>query len=599
MKKLYTLTLLAIIVYSIGQTQDQAIQKRAEAFLKFFNPMYQRLYTVAGEAEWKAVTDVKDENTGERIGAGKAFSVFSGDPYIIEQSQELLKHKDQLNPITIRQLNKILYIAAHSPGTVPDLVKKRVETEANQDASMDGYQFCFEHKDSECLKPVTPNMIDEVLVTSTDLNERKKSWEVSKEIGIDLKPGLIELQQQRNKIAQATGFSSYFALEVSDYGMTVKEMMDLNGKILSDLRPLYQQLHTWAKYKLAARYKKPVPKMIPAHWLGNRWSQGWPGLAEGVNLDPLVKDKSSEWIIKQAEKFYMSMGMPAMPETFWTKSDLYELPPDSPRKKNTHASAWHVDLENDVRSLMSVKPNFRWFETTHHELGHIYYYLAYTNPEVPIVLRGGANRAFHEGIGYLIAGASRQIPYLKEIKLMPQDTKIDQTQWLLNEALDNAVIFQSFSAGTMTHWEHDFYEKNLPVDQYNKRWWEYVAKFQGVEPPSPRDEKYCDAATKTHINNDAAQYYDYALSFVVQYQLHDYIARKILKQDPHSCNYYGNKEVGTFLWDILKQGATRDWREVIKEKTGEELSTRAMVEYFQPLMQYLQKENAGRPTSWE
>ena len=174
MKKLFALTLAAIIVYSIGQTQDQTIQKRAEDFLKFFNPMYQRLYTVAAEAEWRAVTDVKDENTGERIGAGKAFSVFSGDPYIIEQSQDILKHKDQLDPITIRELNKILYIAAHSPGTVPDLVKKRVETEAKQDAAMDGYQFCFERKDNECLKPVTPNMIDEMLVTSTDLNERKK-----------------------------------------------------------------------------------------------------------------------------------------------------------------------------------------------------------------------------------------------------------------------------------------------------------------------------------------------------------------------------------------------------------------------------------------
>jgi peptidyl-dipeptidase A len=599
MKKLIALILFAMVLYSVADTQEESVQKRADTFLEFFNPLYRRVYTVASEAEWKASTDVKDQNTGERIGANKAFSVFIGDPYFIEQSQEFLKSKDQLKPITVRQLNKILYAAAHSPGTVPDLVNRRVEAEAEQSATLDGYQFCLERKGNDCSKPITPNMIDEALVTSNDLNQRKKYWDVSKEIGAALKPGLIELQELRNKIAQATGFSSYFALEVSDFGMNVKEMMDLNEKIVSDLKPLYQQLHTWAKYKLAERYKQPVPKMIPAHWLGNRWGQAWPGLAEGVDLDPLVKNKSPEWLIKQAERFYMSMGMPAMPETFWTKSDLYELPPDAPRKKNTHASAWHIDLDKDVRSLMSVKANFRWFETTHHELGHIYYYIAYSNPDVPVLLRSGANRAFHEGIGYLIASASRQIPYLKEIKLMPHDAKIDQTQWLLNEALDNAVIFQQFSAGTMTHWEHDFYEKNLSKDEFNKRWWEYAMKYQGIEPPSSRGEEYCDAATKTHINDDPAQYYDYALSYVVQYQLHDYIAKKILKQDPHSCNYYGNKEVGKFLTDILKLGATRDWREVIKEKTGEELSTRAMVEYFQPLMEYLQKENAGRNTSWE
>ena len=86
-------------------------------------------------------------------------------------------------------------------------------------------------------------------------------------------------------------------------------------------------------------------------------------------------------------------------ELYPTKSDLYELPAGATRKKNTHGWALHIDLDHDVRSLMSVKPDFYWFTTTHHELGHIYYYLAYARPEVPVVLRDGANRAFHEGIG--------------------------------------------------------------------------------------------------------------------------------------------------------------------------------------------------------
>jgi peptidyl-dipeptidase A len=182
---------------------------------------------------------------------------------------------------------------------------------------------------------------------------------------------------------------------------------------------------------------------------------------------------------------------------------------------------------------------------------------------------------------------------------MPKDTKIDQMQWLLNEALMDPIVFLPFSAGVMTSWEHDFYENNLPADQMNRRWWEYVAKFQGVAPPEPRGEEFCDAATKTHINDDPASYYDYALARIVRYQLHDYIARNILKQDVHNCNYYGNKEVGKYLESILKLGETRDWREVIQEKTGEELSTRAMMEYFKPLLVYLQKENRGRDVSWQ
>jgi len=33
-----------------------------------------------------------------------------------------------------------------------------------------------------------------------------------------------------------------------------------------------------------------------------------------------------------------------------------------------------------------------------------------TRPEVPLVLRGGANRAFHEGVGELINIAAGQVP---------------------------------------------------------------------------------------------------------------------------------------------------------------------------------------------
>src|SRR5690606_17030768 len=126
------------------------------------------------------------------------------------------------------------------------------------------------------------------------------------------------------------------------------------------------------------------------------------------------------------------------------------------------------------------------------------------------------------------------------------------------------------------------------------RWWELAKKYQGMVPPSERGEHYCDAATKTHINDDPAQYYDYALSYALLYQLHNHIARNILKQDPRATNYYGNKEVGKFLNGILSQGATKDWRQVLKETTGDALNAKAMLDYFQPLVSWLKEENQGR-----
>ncbi len=564
----------------------------AREFLAMYNDIDQKVTTVAAEASWKAATDVSEQHTGERIGASGAVAAFEGSRYVIDTTRALLAKPDALSDLERRQLNRILLNAAEAPGTIPEDVERRVQPEARAGAILDGFAFCMDERGGKCVKKTNPNEIDELLEKSRDMAARQKVWEVSKQTGPALKKSLAELRELRNRVATELGFSSYFHLQVAGYGMTVAEMMQLIDRSQQELRPLYGLLHTYAKKKLAARYGQPVPKAIPAHWLGNRWAQEWPGLVEAVNLDDLLKGRDAEWIVKQGERFYVSLGMAPLPKSFWGKSDLYQLPADSKRMKNTHASAWHIDADKDVRSLMSVTPNFRWFETSHHELGHVYYFMSYSRPSVPHVLRGGMNRAFHEAVGDLIGIAARQLPYLREAGLLAADRKVDQTQWLLSQALDNAVVFLPFSAGTMSHFEHDLYEKNLPQDQFNKRWWELVEQHQGVLPPSPRGEEFCDACTKTHIIDDAAQYYDYALAFLIKYQLHDYIAKKILKQDPHECNYYGNKEVGKWLGEILSLGATRDWRQVIREKTGEDISSRALLEYFQPVREYLEKENA-------
>ncbi len=154
-----------------------------------------------------------------------------------------------------------------------------------------------------------------------------------------------------------------------------------------------------------------MPDLIPAHWLPNRWGQDWSALVdvEGLDLDAALSEQRAR--VGRASRPSISTSASAsraLPASFWDKSSLYPVAADAPLKKNTHASAWHVDLDHDVRSLMSVEPNADWYETPHHELGHVYYYLAYTRPEVPPLLREGANRAYHEAIGTLMGLAAMQ-----------------------------------------------------------------------------------------------------------------------------------------------------------------------------------------------
>src|SRR5205085_936563 len=103
------------------------------------------------------------------------------------------------------------------------------------------------------------------------------------------------------------------------------------------------------------------------------------------------------------------------------------VPAGDNRKKNTHASCWHVDLENDIRSLQSIEPNARWFFTAHHELGHGYYFKAYSRPEVPYLCRTGAAPGFHEGVGELISlASSRRRPAVRN-SAMPRPRRTSTT----------------------------------------------------------------------------------------------------------------------------------------------------------------------------
>ena len=568
-------------------------EREARAFLDTMTGVLQPLRTVANQAAWTAATDVTAEHTAARAVAEKALASVSGAKLVIERTRALLGQPSALEPLSRRQLHKLLLAAADSPATIPEVVARRIEAESRQSAVLDGYTFCLQASPGGgCARPVSANDIDDLLRRSRVLKEREHAWTASKEIGRKLKAGLAELQGLRNQVAREMGYSSFFALEVADYGMTVAEMMALMDSTLAAVAPLFEQLHCFAKHTLATRYQQPVPRLIPAHWLGNRWAQSWPGLIESASLDPFFKSRTREFIVRTAEDFYVSLGFARLPEGFWQKSDLYPVDRSSPRKKNSHASAWHIDGESDVRSLMSVEPNQQWFGTAHHELGHIYYDLAYARPEVPYLLRTGANRALHEAVGELARLASEQVPYLRRLGILRAGQEPDAAGVLLQGALDS-VVFLPFAAGTMTHFEHDLYEGNLPASDWQARWWQYVSHYQGVQAPRPRADELCDACTKTHINDDPAQYYDYAMASLIKFQLHDHICSKILKQDVRSCDYSGSQEVGKFLGKLLALGATRDWREVMREATDEDIGPRALLAYFQPLVADLEKRNLG------
>jgi peptidyl-dipeptidase A len=582
------------LLISCGSKEDKSskLQQQADVFLAAYNEQYKNLYTIASETEWILNTKIQEGDTltqKQFEEAKQKITDFQGSVANIDSAKKYIALKSNLTPLQTKQFEAILFAAGASPATASAAVKELITVSAEQTKILYGFDFKLNGKS------VTKNDINNILTSEAKPADKLKAWTASKEVGKFLKPGLEKLRDLRNQTVQGLGYADFFTYQVSEYGMTTPEMITMTEGFIKDIWPIYRELHTWARYELAKKYNQPVPEYLPAHWIPNQWGQDWTALVkvEGLNLDDTLKKKSPEWIVKKGEEFYVSLGFPSLPVSFYKKSSLYPLPPGTSYKKNNHASAWHMNLDQDVRSLMSIEANTEWWETSLHELGHIYYFLSYSRPEIPFVLRGGANRAFHEAVGSQIGLASLQKPLLQSLDLVAGNAVSDDTIKLFSDALNHITLIP-WAAGVMTQFERKLYNEKIPADQFNGTWWELVKKYQGIVPPTERSEQFCDGCTKTHIIDDAGQYYDYAMAEILLFQFHDHIAKNILKQDVHATNYWGSKEAGDFLKKLTAPGATVDWRQHLKDNLGTEVSAKPLLDYFLPLKAWLQKQNAGR-----
>ncbi|MFA5508994.1 MAG: M2 family metallopeptidase, partial [Vulcanimicrobiota bacterium] len=204
----------------VAQSNPQEVQD----FLDRYTTTYLNLYKVASEAEWASNTVIiEGVQTIDEVTklANEALSQHTGSVEVIEAVRGYLAEPEGLTPLQVKQLNSILYTAANSPQTVPQLVKDRIAAENKQNSDLFGFTFTVDGQE------ITPNEIDRRLEESTDLKERKEVWVASKEVGRILKDGLANLVGLRNETVQNLGYDDYFSYQVADYGMTTSEMVAL------------------------------------------------------------------------------------------------------------------------------------------------------------------------------------------------------------------------------------------------------------------------------------------------------------------------------------------------------------------------------------
>jgi len=571
----------------------------AKTFLDTVNDTMKRLGVEQSRAGWVQQTFITDDTEALSARANQlaidAAARFAKDAVKFDKVEVSTEQRRQL---TLLKVGLVMATPA-DPKESEELTK----TMARLESAYGKGKWCPDPNQADACKTIDD--VTKVMATSRNEKELRAAWEGWHTISPPMRGDYTRFVTLSNKGARELGFADTGAMWRAKYDMTPDEFMKELDRLWDQVRPLYLKLHAYTRLKLREKYGDIVPANgpIPAHLLGNVWAQDWtniyplvapPRADPGYSLTDILKKRNMPPLdmVRVGERFYSSLGFAPLPKTFWERS-LFTRPRD--RDVVCHASAWDIDLEDDIRIKMCIEQTAEDFTTIHHELGHNYYQRAYKIQ--PVLFRDSANDGFHEAIGDTIA-LSVTPEYLVKIGLLDQAPDASRDLGLLmNKALEK-IAFLPFGL-LIDQWRWKVFSGEVKPADYNQAWWELRLKYQGIAPPSPRGEEFFDPAAKYHVP-DNTPYTRYFLADILQFQFHRALSKTAGCTLPlNRCSIYESKPAGQKLNTMLSMGQSRPWPDALDALTGEkQMDATAIVDYFAPLSKWLDEQLAGKQVGW-
>lgn len=606
MKRLFTLfagTLLVITLAACSQqTTEEAVSaaptETAEEFVARVNEELKELGREGGAAAWVRATYITPDTAILSSLARERHAKWHG-----ETVEAAMAYDDmELAPETRRAID-LLKLGTSLP-TPKDAAKRRELTEiATELTGIYGAgKYC--RSDDDCISGTD---LELKMQQSRNYDELLELWEGWREVALPMREKFERYVELANEGAGTLGYDNLGEMWRAGFDMSPAEFQAETGRLWEQVKPLYDELHCHVRATLGEVYgedKVPQDGPIPAHLLGNMWAQEWaslfdllepfPGVSDlDVDSTLKTKDYSPQEMVRSAENFYVSLGMPRLPDTFWERSQ-FSKPAD--REVVCHASAWGLDGGNDLRIKMCINQTYDELRVIYHELGHNYYQGAYK--EQPPLFQDGAHGGFHEAIGDTVV-LSMTPGYLEEVGLISSAEQSEQAviNRQMQMALDS-IAFLPFGK-LIDEWRWAIFSGEVAPEDYNKAWWEMRQRYQGIAPAVERTEDHFDPGAKYHVAANVS-YTRYFLARILQFQFQRALCETAGHEgDLHSCSVFGNKEAGAKFQALLEAGQSAPWQETLEKLTGtREMDATAIIDYFAPLMAYLQEQNEGRSCGW-
>ena len=576
-----------------------ASRESAEAFVVRVNRELTERGRELSTAGFAYATYINQDTEFLNAKANERYLEYFGEA--VEQSKAY--ENQQLDPAAARALKLLkLGVAAPAPKDPAKLAQMSALT-SKMEGMYGAAKYCPKGPDS--CKDQTE--LTDIMAKSRKYDELTEAWTGWHSTARPIRPEYVKFVELANEGARELGFADLGAMWRSNYDMSPEEFSQEAARLWDQVKPLYGSLHCYVRGKLQKTYgaeRVPDGKPIPAHLLGNMWAQQWaeiyplvepyPGVSDLDVTSALEKQKYDPVRITQsAENFYVSLGFPKLPQTFWERS-LLKKPND--RDVQCHASAWHMDSKVDVRIKQCIEPTQEQLMTVYHELGHVFYYLSYQ--EQPFLFQSGAHDGFHEAIGDTV-NLSMTPAYLHQIGLVGPVRQGDQAtiNQQMKLALDK-IAFLPFGK-LIDEWRWKVFSGEVQPENYNAAWWRLREQYQGVAAPVARTEEDFDPGAKYHIPANTP-YTRYFLSYILQFQFHKALCEAAGHTGPlHECSVYGNAEAGKRFREMLALGQSQPWQDTLEKLTGtRQMDASAITEYFAPLLAWLEEQNKGQQCGW-
>ncbi len=585
---------------SSAQRREPTVAE-ADAFIAAAEEHLNELGIKAARAAWVQENFITDDTEQIAADAGNEITMLT-----VKYAKEGHRFDHlKLSPVNARKL-KLIELAVGFPAPAdPKLSKELAQVEASLDGDYGKGKWCPDGPTGKCLDVTA---VGKLMADSRDPQELEKAWVGWHAVGAPMRTRYARMVELGDQGARELGFHDAGSIWRAQYDMPPDEFTAEMDRLWEQLRPLYLSLHAYVRGQLAMKYGAslvPANGPIPAHLLGNIWSQEWnnvyplmdsPKPAQSFDLTEILQKRKTDarGMVKYGEGFFTSLGFAPLPPTFWERS-LFTKPAD--RDVVCHASAWDVDNKIDLRVKMCIQITEEDFRTIHHELGHNFYQRAYSGQ--PPLFENSANDGFHEAVGDTIA-LSVTPEYLKQLGLIdavpPASGDID---YLLQQALEK-VAFLPFGL-LVDKWRWEVFSGEVKPENYNKAWWDLRLKYQGIVPPVARTEADFDPGAKSHVPSNVP-YARYFLARILQFQFQRALCKEIGYTGPlHRCSIYGNKQAGDKLNSMLSLGSSKPWPEALATLSGEtKMDASAMADYFAPLKVWLDEQNKknGYPVGW-